>query len=642
MPASGWASALSAWPFRATCAGGEGHLPRRCRRRPRACRCSSRQAVLQSPACIVSFLGLPDLPFHFRLDRTFRLLPVPARRGERRCLCLRRWLPPQGRGHAAWAAVPLLPCVPREHGAACCSPTTPTPSWSPGRRWRCRRSFSSRATTAIRRSGAPAISICSSRTSGRSRSCSASACSRRQRATTPLPACAAAEPSPFWATVAFLLALFGFGAKAGILPLHVWLPEAHPAAPSPVSALMSAVMLKTAIYGLLRVIFDLLHTQVWWWGVLTLALGLATALFGVVFSAVQSDMKRLLAYSSIENIGFVLVGIGLAITFRAYGMTRARGARPDRRPLPLPQPRLLQEPALPLHRLGAACDERARSGQARRPHSPHAVGRMAGLDRLARDRGSAAAERLRIGVAAAAGVPAHARAAAGLSQHADPGRRGGGGPDRRARRLRDGQILRRGLPRPAPRGKARAGARLRTLGAGRTRVARALVCAARRAAGAGDRFSRPGHPALERPRTRGRGGRRKLALPRAHQSRPGELQPASLPARHRGGHRHRVVRRAQDLPRSRAARTRLGLRLPAANAPHAGHRRRVRSAGAGGLRTLLPHDARAALPVRRGAPLPGRGRGSLLVLGLPSGGEGGSETHRHRRRPAARAHLRST
>jgi formate hydrogenlyase subunit 3/multisubunit Na+/H+ antiporter MnhD subunit len=125
---------------------------------------------------------------------------------------------------------------------------------------------------------------------------------------------------PFWATAAFALALFGFGAKAGMLPLHVWLPEAHPAAPSPVSALMSAVMLKTAIYGLLRVLFDLLHTQVWWWGVVILILGLATALYGVVFSAVQNDMKRLLAYSSIENIGFILVGIGLAVMFQSYGM----------------------------------------------------------------------------------------------------------------------------------------------------------------------------------------------------------------------------------------------------------------------------------------------------------------------------------
>ena len=121
--------------------------------------------------------------------------------------------------------------------------------------------------------------------------------------------------SPFWASVAFLLALFGFGAKAGIVPLHVWLPEAHPAAPSPVSALMSGVMLKTAIYGVLRVFFDLLHTTVWWWGLLLLAVGLTTALFGVVFAAVQVDMKRLLAYSSIENIGLLFAGIGLTVLF---------------------------------------------------------------------------------------------------------------------------------------------------------------------------------------------------------------------------------------------------------------------------------------------------------------------------------------
>lgn len=125
----------------------------------------------------------------------------------------------------------------------------------------------------------------------------------------------------FWASAAFGLAVLGFGAKAGLLPLHVWLPEAHPAAPSPVSALMSGVMLKTAIYGVLRVSFDLLHQPLWWWGVALLALGLLTALFGVIFSAVQSDMKRLLAYSSIENIGLLFVGIGLTLTFQAFGMT---------------------------------------------------------------------------------------------------------------------------------------------------------------------------------------------------------------------------------------------------------------------------------------------------------------------------------
>jgi formate hydrogenlyase subunit 3/multisubunit Na+/H+ antiporter MnhD subunit len=126
--------------------------------------------------------------------------------------------------------------------------------------------------------------------------------------------------SPFWASVAFLLAFFGFGAKAGILPLHAWLPEAHPAAPSPVSAVMSGVMLKTAVYGWLRVGFDILPAQFAWWGVLALAVGLATALFGVVFAAIQTDMKRLLAYSSIENIGLLAVGMGLGLLFAGYGL----------------------------------------------------------------------------------------------------------------------------------------------------------------------------------------------------------------------------------------------------------------------------------------------------------------------------------
>jgi formate hydrogenlyase subunit 3/multisubunit Na+/H+ antiporter MnhD subunit len=129
-----------------------------------------------------------------------------------------------------------------------------------------------------------------------------------------------AQLSPAWASVAFALALFGFGAKAGLVPLHVWLPEAHPAAPSPVSALMSGVMLKTALYGVLRVSFDLLHQQLWWWGAAVLALGLFTALFGVIFAAVQTDMKRLLAYSSIENIGIAFTALGLAILFRCFHM----------------------------------------------------------------------------------------------------------------------------------------------------------------------------------------------------------------------------------------------------------------------------------------------------------------------------------
>jgi formate hydrogenlyase subunit 3/multisubunit Na+/H+ antiporter MnhD subunit len=130
----------------------------------------------------------------------------------------------------------------------------------------------------------------------------------------------AAHLGPPWSTVAFMLALLGFGAKAGLVPLHVWLPEAHPAAPSPVSALMSGVMLKTAIYGILRVTFDLLGTPPWWWGLVALAIGLGSAFYGVIFTAVQTDMKRLLAWSSIENIGIIFAGLGLAIIFHGFGM----------------------------------------------------------------------------------------------------------------------------------------------------------------------------------------------------------------------------------------------------------------------------------------------------------------------------------
>src|ERR1700693_4231745 len=133
----------------------------------------------------------------------------------------------------------------------------------------------------------------------------------------------AAHLDTHWATIAFCLALIGFGAKAGLVPLHVWLPEAHPAAPSPVSALMSGVMLKTALYGMIRVSFDLLGQPLWWWGLLPLSLGLFSALYGVVFAAAQTDMKRLLAYSSIENMGIMFTGLGLAIVFAGVGMRAA-------------------------------------------------------------------------------------------------------------------------------------------------------------------------------------------------------------------------------------------------------------------------------------------------------------------------------
>src|SRR5204862_4429832 len=129
----------------------------------------------------------------------------------------------------------------------------------------------------------------------------------------------AAQLQPAWASVAFLLAFFGFGAKAGMLPLHAWLPEAHPAAPSPVSALMSGIMLKTAIYGMVRVILDLIGNVRWEWGMVVLVVGAGTMLFGVLYALVQHDLKRLLAYHSVENIGIILLGLGMAMVFIGFG-----------------------------------------------------------------------------------------------------------------------------------------------------------------------------------------------------------------------------------------------------------------------------------------------------------------------------------
>ena len=120
-----------------------------------------------------------------------------------------------------------------------------------------------------------------------------------------------------YGSVVLLLALLGAGSKAGILPLHVWLPLAHPAAPSHVSALMSGVMTKVAIYAVIRILFDLAGPPQWWWGLIVILLGGATALMGVLYALFQTDMKRILAYSTIENIGFIFVGLGLALSFRA-------------------------------------------------------------------------------------------------------------------------------------------------------------------------------------------------------------------------------------------------------------------------------------------------------------------------------------
>ncbi|MEA2979607.1 MAG: hydrogenase-4 component [Alphaproteobacteria bacterium] len=128
------------------------------------------------------------------------------------------------------------------------------------------------------------------------------------------------HPDSLTGALVLLLALVGAGSKAGLVPLHVWLPLAHPAAPSHVSALMSGVMTKVAIYGFIRIVFDLVGDPVWWTSLIVLAFAAITAVMGILSALMQNDLKRLLAYSTVENVGIVFIGLGLAVAFRASRM----------------------------------------------------------------------------------------------------------------------------------------------------------------------------------------------------------------------------------------------------------------------------------------------------------------------------------
>jgi hydrogenase-4 component B len=139
--------------------------------------------------------------------------------------------------------------------------------------------------------------------------------------TTSFAAMRSASLTPQVRDAAFLLGLFGFGAKAGVVPLHVWLPMAHPVAPSHVSALMSGVVIKMGVYGLLRVTLDLLAGGPAWWGGLVLGLGTVSALLGVLYALMEHDLKRLLAFHSVENIGIIFIGIGAGLMFQSFGLS---------------------------------------------------------------------------------------------------------------------------------------------------------------------------------------------------------------------------------------------------------------------------------------------------------------------------------
>jgi len=133
----------------------------------------------------------------------------------------------------------------------------------------------------------------------------------------------AGQHGPLIAALVLTLALLGAGSKAGLVPLHVWLPLAHPAAPSHVSALMSGVMTKVAVYGFIRIVLDLLGVPSWWASMAVLAIAGITTVMGVLYALMQHDLKRLLAYHTVENIGIVFIGVGLAMGFKANAMPLA-------------------------------------------------------------------------------------------------------------------------------------------------------------------------------------------------------------------------------------------------------------------------------------------------------------------------------
>jgi hydrogenase-4 component B len=136
----------------------------------------------------------------------------------------------------------------------------------------------------------------------------------------------AADRLPSWLRDGvFLLVLVGFGTKAGAMPLHIWLPRAHPVAPSPVSALMSGVMIKAGVYGLVRVGLEVLGPGPAWWGLVVVAMGAASAVLGVLYALMEHDTKRLLAFHSIENIGIILLGVGVAMLASGAGLPALAG-----------------------------------------------------------------------------------------------------------------------------------------------------------------------------------------------------------------------------------------------------------------------------------------------------------------------------
>ena len=250
------------------------------------------------------------------------------------------------------------------------------------------------------------------------------------------------QVGPLAASVVFLLALIGFGTKAGVVPLHVWLPRAHPEAPSHVSALMSGAMVKVGVYGVVRVGWDLLGGGPSWWGAVVLVVGLVSAMFGILHALVASDLKRLLAYSTTENVGLIFVGVGAAGLFASSGNRPLADRRLRRGDAARRQPRGIQESVVPRCRIGSVRD-RAPATSTASAALPRRMPVTAGNLRHRRvgHRRAAPAQRLRQRVVAVAVTRAQPAVVGRGCRGGDAGRRS----RRRARRRPRRSDLREGI-----------------------------------------------------------------------------------------------------------------------------------------------------------------------------------------------------
>ena len=281
-----------------------------------------------------------------------------------------------------------------------------------------------------------------------------------------------AHLSPAQRALVFLLILAGFGSKAGLVPAHVWLPRAHPEAPAPVSAMLSAAMVNLGVYGVVRVGLDLLGGGTRWWWLLVMALGALSAFYGILQAAVATELKRLLAYSTVENMGLVFIGVGAAGLLRACGAPEMAALALARRPAPRDQPRGLQDAAVLWRGVGAARHRHPRPGRAGWAAGPDAGHHRAVRARRAGRLRATAGQRVRLRVAAAAVAGARGAGRRGGDRGGDAAGGRGGRADRRGRRRDLRQGTRRRLPGPAAQRRRGRRGRVAALDAGRDGPAR--------------------------------------------------------------------------------------------------------------------------------------------------------------------------